>query len=115
LVLSVTIHATFVGAYDKRKYEFSLYKALGYSNQQCLRKIAKEILYINLCRLILGSIILLLTVYFLNEFFLNTKGIPLLHFKLDALLATLLCDGIIIFPILLTRLRQLKKYNITEY
>ncbi len=115
LVLSITIHATFVGAYEKRKYEFSLYKALGYSNQQCLLKIAKEILLINLYGLVLGSILLLLTVYFLNEFLLNAKGIPLPYFKLEALLATLLCDGIIIFPILLTRLRQLKKYNITEY
>ncbi len=115
LVLSITIHATFVGAYEKRKYEFSLYKALGYSNQQCLLKIAKEILFINLCGLVLGSILLLLTVYFLNEFLLNASGIPLPYFKLEALLATLLCDGIIILPILFTRLRQLKKYNITEY
>ncbi len=115
LVLSITIHATFVGAYEKRKYEFSLYKALGYSNGQCLRKIAKEVLFLNLCGLVLGGILLLLTVYFLNEFLLTAQGIPLPFFKSEALLASLLCDGIIILPVLLTRLRQLKKYNITEY
>ena len=39
IVLLVTINAVFTAAYDKRKHEFAIYKALGFTNGQIFRKI----------------------------------------------------------------------------
>ena len=59
IVLLVTINAVFTAAYDKRKHEFAIYKALGFTKGQIFRKVASEVLILNLGAFIFGMLSLL--------------------------------------------------------
>ncbi len=45
----------FSAGFDKRKYEFSIYKAIGFSRKEILGKNTSEILLMDLFGLILGA------------------------------------------------------------
>lgn len=114
-VLAITVNATFVGAYDRRMYEFSVYKALGFSQREISKKIIKEILLINLLGVLVGGVIIIAGVYLVNEMLLYPSGLFLSYFKVEGLIAALVCDLIIIIPVIISKTRQSRKYDISEY
>ncbi len=76
-VLVITINATFVGTYEKRTHEFSIYQALGFHRLKIMSKIFKEILLIDLIGMTVALIISIVTLFVLNKMLLYPKGLGL--------------------------------------
>lgn len=114
-VLAITINATFQGAFEKRKFEFSIYKAIGFSKAEITRKIVGEIFYMNLFGILGGGIILFLLLYLINNLMLIPAGLQMEYYCGEALFAVIFCNLIIVFPMLFSQLRRLKKFNATEF
>ncbi|MDF2820474.1 MAG: hypothetical protein K0R15_915 [Clostridiales bacterium] len=115
IILSVTVNATFLGAYEKRQFEFSIYKAIGISKKSISFKIMKEVLLINLFGVGVAVIIALSVVWLSNELYYYSMGLLLKYFNLRSLISTVVCDVLVIVPVILLRIRKIRKYDITEY
>lgn len=115
LILIFTINAIFTGAYERRRYEFSVYKALGLSKRERNAKIIKEILLMDVIGVITGMAIVLLSMFILDTTYLNPRGLSLGGFSLEGFLIMLACNICIVAPIILLKIRKMKKYDITEF
>lgn len=115
LVIAVTLNAIFVGAYNKRKFEFSVYKAIGFSKREISKKIISEILLINFFGLISAAILTVLSLLIINVIILYPQGMWMNYFHKTSMIVAMLCDIAIIVPVIFFRLRKIKKYDVTEY
>lgn len=115
IILAVTINAAFVGMYQKRQFEFSVYKAIGISNKRIVGKIVGELLLIDLLAFVAGTGITMLAIYLFNHISLYPKGLYLKYFDELSFVAFLLCNGIAIVPLIVTRSRQMLKADICDY
>lgn len=115
LILIFTLNAIFTGVYERRRYEFSVYKALGISKRERNAKIIKEILLMDIIGVITGMAIVLLSMFILDTAYLNPRGLSLGGFSLEGFLITLVCNICCIAPIILLKIRKMKKYDITEF
>lgn len=115
LVLVITINAIFAGAYEKRQYEFSVYKAIGFSKKEITKKIVNEVMLINAVGIGIAVILISLTVFLLNLFVLIPSGENLSYFEWIGLLPTIICDLLVVLSVILKQTRKIKKYDITQY
>lgn len=115
IVIIIALNALFVGAYEKRKFEFSVYKAIGFSAREIRRKVIGEILIIEILGLIICGIISLLSIFLINVFLLYPAGQWMKYYTNVSLFMTLGCSIAVIIPVILLRLHKIKKYDITEY
>lgn len=113
-VLAVTVYAAFSAGFDKRKYEFSIYKAIGFSRKEILGKITSEILLMDLFGLILGALFCTAFFTILNKV-LWSEGIHFYEVSLEGIIATLICNLMVVIPVIFLSLRKVKKYDVTEY
>jgi len=114
-ILSVTVNATFLGAYDKRQFEFSLYKAIGFSKQEISCKIFKEVMLINCMGIVVAAIVALSVTWLANVLYYYPSGLELKYFNLKSLICMAICDVLVIVPVVMLRISKIKKYDITEY
>lgn len=115
VILAITIQAAFVGMYQRREFEFSVYRAIGISKKRIVGKIVGELLWMDLIALIFGSGIVLLGIYLLNHLLLYPEGKYIRYFNPLAFWILLLCNVISILPLMITRCRQMLKADICEY
>jgi len=115
LVIAVTLNAIFVGAYNKRKFEFSVYKAIGFSKKEINKKIISEILLIIFIGLISAAILTVLSLLIINVIIIYPQGMWMNYFHKTSMIVAMLCDIAIIVPVIFFRLRKIKKYDVTEY
>lgn len=115
LVLAVIINAIFVGMYQRRQYEFSVYKALGYGRKQIVGKIAGELICIDIIGLTVGGVVFFLSLYLLNNLYLERAGKFLFYYHPLALFGLMLCNVVMIVPLIFTRCRQMLRADICEY
>lgn len=115
VILAITIHAAFLGMYQRREFEFSVYRAIGISKKRIIGKIVKELLLMDVMALMVGAGITLLGIYLFNHLVLYPDGKYLCYFNPLALGALLLCNAISILPLMITRCRQMLKADICEY
>lgn len=115
VIMSVTINAAFVGMYQRRTFEFAVYRAIGISRRQIIGKIVGELLYMDIIALVIGGGIFFLSLYLFNNIVLYPIGMYLRYFHPWALLGLLLCNAMIVVPLILSRCRKLLKADICEY
>ncbi len=115
VILAVTINAAFVGMYQRRNFEFAVYRAIGISKRKITGKIIGEFLIIDLIALILGGIVFFLAIYLLNNLVLYPEGKYLRYINPIAVFGLLLCNVTVIVPLIITRCRQLLKADICDY
>lgn len=115
IILAITINAAFVGMYQRREFEFSVYRAIGISKGRIIGKIAGELLLIDIIALAVGTVITLLGLYLFNNMVLYPIGKYLRYFDWMAFGFLMLCNVIIIVPLMITRCRQMLKADICEY
>lgn len=115
VILAVTINAAFVGMYQRRNYEFAVYRAIGISMRQIIGKIAGELLLIDLIALTAGGAVFFTALYLFNNLVLYPAGKYLRYYNSWALLGLLLCNIMVLVPLILTRCRQMLKTDICEY
>ena len=115
LILSVTVNAAFVGMYQRREFEFAVYRAIGIPKSKLKRKIAGEIITMDLIVLIVGGIIFFLGLYLFNELVLKPNGLYLVYYAPLAIIALILCNIMTVIPLIITRSRVLLKANVCDY
>lgn len=115
LILSVTVNAAFVGMYQRREFEFAVYRAIGIPKSKLKRKIAGEIITMDLIVLILGGVIFFLGLYLFNELVLKPNGLYLVYYAPLAIIALILCNIMTVIPLIITRSRVLLKANVCDY
>ncbi len=115
LILSVTVNAAFVGMYQRREFEFAVYRAIGIPKNKLKRKIAGEIITMDVIVLILGGGIFFLGLYLFNELVLEPNGLYLVYYAPIAIVALILCNIMTVIPLIISRSRVLLKANVCDY
>ena len=114
IVFAVTVNATFAAMYDKRKYEFSIYKALGFSKKKMFGKVLGELVAMDGIALLIGGILCFALVKILNEI-LWERGLYFIRPSVMGILGTIVCNIAIIIPVVMANMRRIKKYDVTVY
>ncbi len=115
VIMAVTVNAVFVGVYQNRNFEFAVYRAIGMGKRAITRKIVGELLWLEGIALVGGSVIVFLGLYLLNHLVLYPAGKYLDYVNGVAVGGLLLCNVIIMIPLMLTRCRQMHKADICAY
>lgn len=115
IIMAVTINAAFVGMYQRRTCEFAVYRAIGISKKQIIKKIAGELLFMDLISLIIGGGVFFISLYLFNNMVLYPVGKYLKYYHSTALFGLLLCNVMVVIPLILTRCKRLLKADICEY
>lgn len=115
IVLAVTINSVITGQYLKRTYEFGVYRALGKSRREVRRKVAAEILAMDFIACILGFAAIFLFTYLMNELVYIPKGEYLIYSSPVGLIGFIICEFLIIVPLILSKGRLMCKADVTEF
>lgn len=115
IVLAVTINSVITGQYLKRTYEFGIYRALGRSRKEVKKKVAAEILFMNIIACIVGGAAILLFTYLINELVYMKKGLHLLFFSKTGLMGFILCDMLMALPLIWSKGRLMSRADVTEF
>lgn len=113
IVLLVTINAVFTAAYDKRKHEFAIYKAMGFTKGQIFWKVASEVLLLNLGAFIFGMLVNVGLILVLNQC-MWSSGYHFYRVTKSAVLGTVITEVLVILTIILLNWRKVGKYEVTE-
>lgn len=115
IVLAVTINSVVTGQYLKRTYEFGIYKALGRSKKEVKAKVAAEVLSMNLIACLTGFVSIFLFTYLMNELVYKPKGLYLLYSSKIGWIGFIICDILIVIPLILSKGRLMNKADVTEF
>lgn len=114
-VLSLTAVATVSGMYEKRNYEFSVYKAIGFSRKEIFGKIASEILLLDAAAVLVGAGLVIVSIFLLNRFAFSGIGMPIPYVHPFGVAITIVANAMVVIPALLYRLVRVNKLDICEY
>lgn len=115
IILAVTINAAFVGMYQRRNFEFAVYRAIGISRRRIVGKLVGELLCMDMIALAAGGAVFFFGLYLFNNLALYPAGLYLRYFHPIALFGLLLCNLTVLIPLIITRCRQMLKADICEY
>lgn len=115
LILIFALNAIFSAVYERRRYEFSVYKAIGMSRRETALKIIKEILVMDIIGLFVGLAVIMIVIFIVNTTYLNGVGLCMPYLSAEAAIITLISNILVIFPIILLKITKMKKYDITEF
>ena len=115
VILAVTINAAFVGMYQSRNLEFAVYRAIGIRKRALFGKLVGELFWMDVIALAVGGAVFFLGLYLLNQLVFYPVGKYLRYFEPLALFGIVLCNVVVLVPLILTRCRQLLKADICEY
>lgn len=114
IVLAITVNAAFSAAYEKRRYEFSIYKAIGFTGGRVFGKIAGEVLLLDLIGLIAGTIICSAVILIIN-YILTPQGLFFFKVSVNGILATIVCNLMVVVPVIISNIRRIRRYDVTVY
>ncbi|MBE5933960.1 MAG: FtsX-like permease family protein, partial [Lachnospiraceae bacterium] len=103
------------GQYMKRIYEFGVYRALGRSKREVKTKVAAEIIGMNVMACAIGIGISSIFTYLINELLYIPTGRYLLYFSDLGIKGFLLCDLLVVIPLVLSKGRMMCKADVTEF
>ncbi len=115
IILAVTINSVVTGQYLKRTYEFGVYKALGRSKKEVKKKVAAEVLTMNLIACLIGFLVVFTFTYLVNELVYQPKGLHLVYFSKLALVGFIICELLILIPVIWSKGRLMSKADVTEF
>ena len=115
IIMAVTVNAVFVGVYQNRTFEFAVYRAIGMGKRKITGKIVGELFWMEGIAMLGGGILFFLGLYLLNHLVLYPTGKYLEYFNEVALVGLIICNVIIMVPLIITRCRQMHRADICEY
>lgn len=115
LILSVVVNSVLTEFYLKRRFEFGLYRAIGMSRGRLVRKVAAEILLMNLIAVVLGAGLIMLFTFLMNEMIYLPSGRFLPYWTLIGLFGFLMTDAMVLIPTIITKGVGMTKVDVTEF
>ncbi len=115
IVLAVTVNSVITGQYLKRTYEFGVYRAIGRSKRDVKKKVAAEILTMNMIACIIGFLTIFLFTYLINELVYEKQGLHLLFSSDTGWIGFILCDILIVVPLVLSKGIRMSRADVTEF
>jgi len=115
IIMAVTVNAVFVGVYQSRTFEFAVYRAIGMEKRKITGKIVGELLWMEGIALVGGGGLFFLGLYLLNHLVLYPAGKYLDYFNNVAFMGLVICNAIILIPLIITRCRQMHRADICEF
>ena len=115
VVLSVTINSVVTGQYMKRTYEFGVYRALGRSRKDIKKKVAAEIISMNIIACIIGAVLIFLFTYLINELYYHPQGLHLLFLSEMGVIGFVICEALILIPLIISKGIKMSKADVTEF
>ena len=114
-VLAIVSIGIFSVALEKREFEFSVYKAIGFSLKSVLIKGIAEALILSLASIIVGMVIIFITVTSLNELVLYKRGQELYYFSDMAIVSYAICNLVIVMILITMQVRRILASNVVRY
>ncbi len=115
VIMAVTVNAAFVGTYQRRTYEFAVYRAIGISKKRMIGKLLGELLIMDAIALIGGGAVFFLLLFLFNNLVLAPAGMYLCYYSSLSLIGLVICNITIMIPLIITRSRQMLKADICEF
>ena len=115
VILAVTVNSVVNGQYQKRVYEFAVYRALGISKKGIFGKCAKELLLMDGIAILTGSAVHFLTTFLLNELYYRPNGRFLPYVSWLGLTCFLIANLTVMIPMLISKGRRMGKADVTEF
>ena len=115
VILAVTVNSVVNGQYQKRVYEFGVYRALGLSRKTVFRKCAAELILMDGIAIVIGAAVHFLLTFLLNELLYIPEGKYLPYVTgLGGI-----CFGIsnltVLIPMLIAKGHRMGKADVTEF
>ncbi len=115
VILAVTVNSVVTGQYQKRTYEFGVYRALGLSKKTVFRKCAAELLVMDLIAILIGAAIHFLLTFLLNELLYIPNGKYLPYVTDLGLICVAISNLTVIVPMIIAKGRRMGKADVTEF
>lgn len=115
LIMAVTVNAAFVGTYQRRTFEFAIYRAIGISKKRVIGKLIGELLLMDAIALIGGGLIFFLFLYLFNNLVLYPNGLYLNYCHPISFIGLAISNLTVMLPLIFTRSRQMLKADICEF
>lgn len=115
VILAVTINAVFIGVYQRRNFEFAVYRAVGLKKSTIVIKIISEIVCMQIMALVFGGMLFFTALYLFNNLVLYPKGLYLRYFDPVALKSIAAVIVLIYVPLIISRVWQVKKAEVMDY
>ena len=115
VVLAVTINSVVTGQYIKRIYEFGVYRAIGRSKSEIKRKVAAEVISMNIIACIIGFALIFLYTYLVNELVYQKNGLHLLFASGIGAIGFIICDTLIVIPLIWSKGIKMSRADVTEF
>ncbi|MBR3539131.1 MAG: hypothetical protein IKN79_08665 [Eubacterium sp.] len=115
VILSVTVNSVVNGQYQKRVYEFGVYRALGLSKKTVFRKCAAELILMDGIAIVIGAAIHFLLTFLLNELLYIPDGKYLPYVTGLGLICFGISNLMVIIPMLIAKGRRMGKADVTEF
>ena len=115
LVLAVSVNSVISGHYNKRMYEFGIYRAIGRTKRDVRRKVASEIVITDLVTVVIGIGVVELIVFLLNELYYKPGGRYLPYWSKIGVIGMIVSNLCVLLPTVVLRGRAMCKADGTEF
>ena len=115
VIMAVTLNSVVSGQYIKREYEFGVYRALGISRGRVRRKIAAELITMDVIAIVLGVSGQLLASFLLNELLYIPRGQFLPYISEPGLIGIVVSNLLVLVPLILLKGRKMCRMDVTEF
>ena len=115
LVLAVSVNSVISGHYNKRMYEFGVYRAIGRTKRDVRRKVAAEILVTDFVSVVVGIGFVELFTFMMNELYYKPGGRFLPYWSEIGVIGVIVSNIFVLIPTILLRGRAMCKADVTEF
>ncbi|MBQ6661456.1 MAG: ABC transporter permease [Lachnospiraceae bacterium] len=115
LVIAFSVNSVIAGHYNKRMYEFGVYRAIGLTKRDVRRKCAAEIIITDLAAIAAGVAFVELFTFLMNELYYRPGGRYLPYFSWLGVIGLIASNILVLIPAILIRGRVMCKADVTEF
>ncbi|MCR5836194.1 MAG: FtsX-like permease family protein [Lachnospiraceae bacterium] len=115
VVLSVIVNAVITGQFISRRFEFGVYRAIGFKKKEIYSKCASEIMCMDILAIIIGAILILLFSFIVNELYYIPLGRYLPYFSELGLKAFIVSNILVVVPTIFLKGRGMSRVDVTEF
>lgn len=115
VILAVTVNSVVNGQYQKRTYEFGVYRALGLSKKTVFLKCTGELLLMDLIALVIGAAVHFMTTFLLNEMLYIPDGKYLPYVSGLGMICFAVSNLTVMIPMIIAKGHRMGKADVTEF